>query len=100
MDSGRTKFITDTRRQIQTSQQRIDTNIEKYYKNLAKLKAYKVQLVSEQLTKMGKEEVKQINQGILDMLMSHLLKLEGNNLTLEECQKDIGDYAKTISSIF
>lgn len=101
MDSGRTKFITDTRRQVQASQERIDNNIAKYYKNLTKLKLYKIKFVSEQLVKIEEEQsTRIINQGVLEILADHLSKLANKNLTLEACKEDIGSYAKTISSTF
>ena len=101
MNSGRTRFITDTQRQIQTSQQRIDDSIAIYYKNMTKLKAYKVKLVREQLTNFEKEQsMKQVSQGIVEILMEHLLNLSKGSLTLEMCKEDFSDYAKNIASTF
>ncbi|MCF6189825.1 MAG: serine/threonine protein kinase [Cocleimonas sp.] len=101
MNSGRTRFITDTQRQIQASQQRIDDNIAIYYKNMTKLKAYEVKLVREQLTKLEKEQtMKQVNQGIVEIMMEHLLNLSKGSLTLKMCKEDLGDYAKNIASTF
>ncbi len=101
MNSGRTRFITDTQRQIQTSQQRIDDNIAIYYKNLIKLKVYKVELVREQLALIGKEQsMKQVNLGIVEILMEHLLNLSKDSLTLKICKDDLSDYAQNIASTF
>ncbi len=101
INSGRTRFITDTQRQIQTSQQRIDDNIAIYYKNMTKLKAYKVKLVREQLTFIEKEQsMKQVSQGVVEILLEHLNKLSKDSLTLKMCKEDLGDYAKNIASTF
>jgi len=101
MNSGRTKFITDTQRQIQTSQQRIDDNVAIYYKNVVKLKTYKLNLVREQLALIKKEQsMKQVNLDIVEVLMGHLNNLSKDSLTLKMCKDDLVDYAKNIASTF
>lgn len=101
MDSGRTKFITDTQRQMQISQVRFDDNISIYYKNLTKLKAYKEKDVQDQLT-VTKTELsnKQINQDISDILTKHFLKINTEKLTLEACKEDFAKYANNILNSF
>jgi len=100
MNPGRTKFITDTRLQIEKSKQRITTNTEIYYKNLTKLKTYQITLIHQLLNNSEKEEgdsEKTANQGVFDILYKHLEKSAEGNLTLQECKEDFSDYAKAIS---
>jgi serine/threonine protein kinase len=101
MDSGRTKFITDTQRQVQLSQEKFNNNISRYYKNLTKLKAYKVSSVQKQVSLIeNNPTTRQVNKEITRIISKHIKLLGRSKLTKARCKKDFSVFANNILNSF
>ena len=101
MDSGRTKFITDTQRQIQISQDKFNNNVSRYYENLTKLKTFKISSVQKHVALIKKNPTsQQINKEIARIISEHLRLLSRSNLTKAKCKKDFSAFANNILNSF